>query len=300
MPTAQSKLKSLSFIAVGPPRTGTTWLHEALVGRANLPRHNKETKFFDIHYAGGFEWYVAHFEPSSELPAGEVCPTYFCSKLARERIAELAPRPRIICTFRDPVVRIFSHYKIKRAFGDVRWPFEEALSRDPELMESSRYAFYLAEWQREFGKENVLPAFYEDLASDPQGFIDRIAAFIGMPQFRLEQRHLRRVYSSEGAAYPRSLVMTRLGVGVAEWLKAHNWEKTVAAVKRSRLMGLFLGGGGTIESLSPATRLRVREALRPEVEALEKMLDRDLSAWKWDEAEVKPRSRGRSLGASEQ
>ncbi|MGH7843530.1 MAG: sulfotransferase family protein, partial [Candidatus Binataceae bacterium] len=160
-------LKLPVFLGVGPPRTGTTWLHETLVGRANLPPANKEIKFFDRHYDLGLEWYAANFDQSSKLVTGEICPTYFASAAARERIAQLSPRPKIICTFRDPVVRVFSLYKMKRTYGDITWDFKDALERDPELMESSRYAYHLAEWRRIFGEANVLAAFYEDFASDP-------------------------------------------------------------------------------------------------------------------------------------
>ena len=39
-------------------------------------------------------------------------------------------------------------------------------------------------------------------------------------------------------------------------------------------------GGGEFGPLDPALDRRLRERFRPEVEALEKMLGRDLSAWK--------------------
>ncbi|MGH7878275.1 MAG: class I SAM-dependent methyltransferase, partial [Candidatus Binataceae bacterium] len=81
-------LKLPVFLGVGPPRTGTTWLHETLVGRANLPPANKEIKFFDRHYDLGLEWYAANFDQSSKLVTGEICPTYFASAAARERIAQ--------------------------------------------------------------------------------------------------------------------------------------------------------------------------------------------------------------------
>lgn len=269
-----------AFIAVGPPRTGTTWLHEVLEGHADLPRYNKETRFFCTNYAKGIAWYVRHFDPACELIRGEVCPTYFCSAPARERIAKLIPKAKIICSFREPVGRIYSLYKVKRAFARLDWSFEEALSRDLELVESGRYAHYLVAWQRVFGQDNVLPVFYDDLAKDPQGYIDRIVDFVGIPRFQLDAQRLSRVHSSDAMSNPRSRHLTALAADTAEWLKRHRLERVVAAVKGSKLGGMLLGGGEKMPPLSRATADSLRASLRPEIEALEKLLNHDLSSWK--------------------
>jgi hypothetical protein len=67
---------------------------------------------------------------------------------------------------------------------------------------------------------------------------------------------------------------------MADWFKARRLDRVVAAVKSSSLVKLFLGGGPAFEELSPAVTLRLYELFRPEVERLEEMLHRDLSAWK--------------------
>jgi hypothetical protein len=270
------------FIAIGPPRTATTWLHQVLVGHADLPRYNNETRFFCTNYAKGTAWYVRHFDPNSELIRGEVCASYFCSTAARERIADLIPDAKIICSFREPVTRIYSLYKLKRAFAHWDWSFEAALTHDPELMESARYAHYLVEWQHAFGPDNVLPLFYDDLRKDPQGYIDRIVDFVGMPRFQLEERWLRPVHSTETMSNPRNPRLTLLAGNVAEWLKLHRLERLVTAVKDSQLGGMLMGGGEKMPPLSRTAADSLRTALRPEVEALEQLLNRDLSSWKED------------------
>jgi hypothetical protein len=66
---------------------------------------------------------------------GEVAPTYFASAAARERMAEAVPEAKIVCLFRDPVDRIVSLYRLMRVSGLIPWCFEEAIERDPELMD---------------------------------------------------------------------------------------------------------------------------------------------------------------------
>jgi sulfotransferase family protein len=104
-----------SFFILGPPRTGTSWLHEILRGRAILPSSAKETRFFDSHFHRGTDWYRAHYPKTIDGRCiGEVAPTYFASAEARERIAKLFPQARVVCIFRNPVERVLSLYRVKR------------------------------------------------------------------------------------------------------------------------------------------------------------------------------------------
>src|ERR1700749_3066069 len=92
------------FLIVGPPRTGTSWLHTVLSKHANLPNPTKETRFFDLHFDKGLRWYLSHYpKPVDERPRGEIAPTYFGSAVARERIAELIPDAKLVFIFRNPV-----------------------------------------------------------------------------------------------------------------------------------------------------------------------------------------------------
>ncbi len=276
--------KSLpSFFLVGPPRTGTTWVYEALKEHANLPRSTNELRFFDTHYSKGLKWYFAQFgSTSSALPTGEICPTYFYSAEARQRIAALAPNAKIICTFRDPVDRIFSLYRARCAGGLIPfWNFEEALGRDPELLESAKYGFHLSQWQALFGKDGILAMNYEELAHDPQAYVDRIARFVGIPHFQLGAEHIRLVNSFEGIDAPRSFLWTHLAAAIADWLKVHGGGPLVTAVKRSALRRLVLGGGPKIPRLDPDVADRLRALLRGEIAALEEMTGLDFSAWKY-------------------
>ena len=42
-----------SFFVIGPPRTGSSWLHEVLTPHAILPSPSKEMRFFDNHFNRG-------------------------------------------------------------------------------------------------------------------------------------------------------------------------------------------------------------------------------------------------------
>jgi hypothetical protein len=270
-----------SFFIIGPPRTGTTWLHQVLSEYTWLAHPTKETRFFDKHFECGLEWYKAHFRKAGGgRMIGEVAPTYFASPLARQRIAQTIPDAKVVCTFRHPVDRIISLYRLKRAYGLIPWNFEEALARDPELLETSRYAAHLKEWRKTLGDSQLLVTVHEDIERDPQTYLNKIVDFIGVPRMTLAPAQKCRVLTSDELREPRSYGWTRAGILLAEWLKARRLDSMVATAKRVGASKLFVGGGPAFEELTPSQRVRLRRIFRPEVEALEEMLNRDFSEWK--------------------
>jgi hypothetical protein len=277
-----------SFFIVGPPRTGSTWLHELLSQHTQLPSPSKETRFFDTHYHRGLNWYLAHYDADdAKRRMGEVAPTYFASSEARERIALVAPAAKIACVFRHPVERLVSLYRLKRAYGMIRWTLEEAIERDPELMESSNYAGNFRLWQRCFGDDNVWAGTYDDLRQHPQSFMNSLTDFIGIPRFAIAPGEYARVHDSECMTLPRSYYRTRTALIMADRFKAWRLNRIVVALKNSRLRKLILGGGTPFSQPEPEVLAWLYERLRPEVEALEVLLERDLSAWKTPKAASK-------------
>lgn len=270
-----------SFFIAGPPRTGSSWLHEVLREHVNFPHPTKETRFFDIHFHRGIKWYCAHFPTlSTARPTGEIAPTYFASEQARERIAQTIPGAKLVFVFRNPVERVVSHYRMKRAYGMFPWSLEQALDLDRELVLSSRYSTTLKEWQRAFRKEQILLTVYDDLQTDPRAFVHRLTDFIGMPQTTLSKTQLKRTHSSEMMTHPRSYIATWTARTVADWLKARRLDNMVEAVRRSSLFEFFIAGGEPFSDVSPEVLRRLCEIFRPEIDGLESILGRDLSAWK--------------------
>jgi hypothetical protein len=270
-----------SFFIIGPPRTGTSWLYKVLSKYASLSHPTKETRFFDKHFDRGLEWYASHYRKAEgRQPIGEVAPTYFASPQARERIAKLIPQAKIVCTFRNPVDRLLSLYRLKRAYGFIQWDLEEALERDPELMESSRYAAHLKEWQKTFGHTQVLATTHDDMQVDPQAYLDRLVDFIDLPRVKLDPAANRRVLTSEDMTEPRNYYLTRSAILLAEWSRARRLDTIVDAAKKWGALKLFVGGGAPFPEVPSEQRAKLRKLFRPDVDELEEMLNRDLSPWK--------------------
>ena len=83
---------------------------------------------------------------TARMPLGELSPMYFASPQARERIAKHLPECKIICSFRDPVERAYSNYRLLRRNAFTKADFERAATTRGDLLESSRYGTHLADW----------------------------------------------------------------------------------------------------------------------------------------------------------
>lgn len=279
---AQSPGRGLpSFFLIGPPRTGTTWLYSLLSKYTRLPYPTKETRFFDQYYERGMEWYASHYRKAdSDRKIGEVAPTYFASSKACQRIAQLIPGAKVVCTFRNPVDRVWSLYRLKRAYGMIPWNFEEALVRDRELFESSRYVFHLREWINALGADQVMVTVHDDIQADPQSYLDNLVDFIGVPRVKLLPAHKPRLLASANMTQPRNYYWTRGATLLSQWAKKRRLDSLVSAAKKWGAMNLFVGGGSAFVEMSSSQRTCLRKLFRPEIELLEEMLNRDLSNWK--------------------
>jgi hypothetical protein len=273
-----NRLRLPQTIAVGPKRTGTTWLYENLLGQVGLPYGVKETHFFNRFYDQGIEWYGRHFlHCSDNLPIVEVCPSYFHSQAAQKRIAAHIPGCKIICTLRNPADRAYSLYRLYKIYGETTLTFEEAFEGIAEFKESSLYIQHLRSWQENFGSDNVLIMIFNDLKQNPQGYIKRICDFIGIPEIVFNEDALK---APEKELLSRNRHLAYLGEQMGFLLRYFQMYKVLNALKRLGLRKLLFEGGKDLPPINPETAKRLRAYFLPEVEGLEKIMGRDFSGWK--------------------
>lgn len=278
--TETAKRRLPNIIAVGPPRTGTTWLDAVLRGHIGLPSGVKETQFFKWNYDKGIDWYAWHFRDcSDELPVMEICPSYFNDVPSRQRIKEHIPDCKIICTLRDPVERLYSVFRRYSGFSGFK-SFEQMIKDAPDLFEASNYVAHLREWFAEFGESNVLVAFYDDLDKSPQDFLDSICRFAEIENFSVHATETGTKKVNTSTSRPRSRALAMAAGRLRGWMLSHRLHKAINLWRRSPLWKICFEGGEKFGPPSPELEKRLRDHFRPSVEALEKLLGRDLAAWK--------------------
>ena len=267
------------YFAVGPTRTATTWLYHVLAGRIGLPTGIKETQFFIWNYDLGLDWYRSHFRDCpADLPLMEIAPTYFDSAAARRRIASYIPSAKIICTLRDPVERAWSHYKHWQQRGLIKAPFETAVFDHGQIVSASHYADHIRAWRNDFGSANVMVLLYYDFRADPQRYVDTLAAFLGISHFDLSQSPVANSKVNHAERMPWSHRSARRARKLRDFLIRRRLYRLVRLGEP--IWQACFNGGDPYPPLDPALERRLRRHFQPEVERVERLLNRDLSFWK--------------------
>jgi hypothetical protein len=198
------------FVIIGAMKSATTTLQEQLVCQPGIFMSTpKEPNFFSDsdQFSKGFAWYESLF---SVAPAGSLlgeASTHY-TKLPTypdtiSRMHEVLPDVRLVYVMRHPVDRLVSHYMHEWSMGAISCDINEAVSSYSELIAYSRYASHLQPYFETYGRENLLPVFFDRLVSSPQQELERICSFIGYtkrPTWRTDlapsnvsQQRIRRV-----------------------------------------------------------------------------------------------------------
>jgi hypothetical protein len=269
-------------IGVGPPRTGSTWLYNALRDVVDMPAGVKEPQFFSRFYDKGIDWYAHHFRyATGRRPIAEISPPYFFHADTPERIKTHIPNCKIVATMRNPVDRIYSVYKLMRHYGWVRrGTLDEVLQVNPNLGGGNRYAAHLQTWFDTLGRENVLVTMYDELRDDPQAYLDRVCDFVSIPRIKLAPRP---DLSGDVNSFARAPKNRRLALNASKlmyWLKGRQAYGLINALERYGVWEFCGGRGDPYPRLTIEQEERLRERYLPEVEALETLLGIDRAAWK--------------------
>lgn len=291
------------FFVVGAPKCGTTTLHHWL--RAHpalfLPEHKEPMYFcgYDGSWRGpgaAIVWrkvvaelrdYQALFAAApATARAGEASVDYLHEEAAARNIRAAIPQARIVAVLRQPVERAYSeHMHLVRDASDAP-DFETALEREPQRITErwipmyhhvrrSRYHDAVRRYFELFGAESVRVLLYEDLLADPAGFLGAVHAHLGVePRPPPDEavlnpgRGVRRHWLNRLVVSPPPAVKKAAAV-VPERLRATLRDAAVASNR------------APAPPLAPEVARRVFERyFRADVEALESLLGRDLSAWK--------------------
>jgi hypothetical protein len=280
LPNAAQRLPAIFY--VGTQRTATTWCWEIFKSHANLPEYYKETGYFSTNFDKGMKWYLSHYRNAVENRVTmDIDPDYFYHEIASKRIADLVPGAKIICSFREPVERLHSLYKLLARNAAIPLkPFEDIVASDYRFCESARYGTHLRRWIETFGCRNVLILFYCDLLSDAQTYVSRICRFLGVSDIELTPAQKQPVWSASGVRKPGRLAMTRTARVVGDWIWRLRLPLVRRAIRRMKLSKLVLDKGAEFDNVSLEAAAQIRRKLKPEIELLEELSDRDLSAWK--------------------
>ena len=300
------------FFLVGAPRCGTTALSTYLARNPQICfSRPKEPHYFarishvpemDELRRDYLDRYFGHCT-GDHRALGEGSVSYLYAPAAIERILHFNPKAKFIVQLRDPVKMLPSYHLRMRFllqedqadFGTA-WELEASRKKgenipgqclEPSLLYYSEIAGYGAQIERLFkvaGRERTHVILFDDFASDTLGVYRRLLEFLEVDddgQTEFERRLGSHMYRYRWLQKMLFVPATRNGK-VVETLqrKARKYNKDGTKKKGLLKRITKLNKVKTSpEPMSSQMAETVREALRPDIEHLSRLLDRDLGHW---------------------
>jgi hypothetical protein len=272
-----------TFLGIGVPRAGTTWLHELLGSHPEIyvPVRRKELSFFDLHYERGVSWYEKFFPPEQEADRyralGEVTPYYYDCPDCPERIARLGIG-KLVLMLRHPVDRAWSYYGQKIRNGMFRGSFEDFLTQSKwPVVEQGHYSGYLRNYLRHFDRDQILVLLFERALSELPATKHSLATFLGVSEAGFAGMTAGEAVNP--SYVPRSQWLYGLAFRISKVCRHYDLDWVVNAAKNLGLRQA-LGTSGKVVPMRAETRIRLDALFQPEIGRLEKLLDISLDVWR--------------------
>ena len=267
------------FVIIGAMKCATSTLHDQLSSVSGISMSEpKEPNFFsdEQNWERGIGWYESLFElmPRSDLKGESSThytkrPTY---PRCVDRMHEHLKHAKLIYVMRHPIERIVSQYihEWSQRVIEKDCSIDTAIERYPMLVDYSRYSMQLLPFIERWGREAVLPVFFERLMRDPQPEFERIGRFLGIESPMVwDQESARNVSSERQRRSP--LLDSILRNPAIQVLRRSILPENMRARLRSRW---------TMKErpeLSPEATETLRAQLDPDLEVLGKWIGRDLT-----------------------
>jgi hypothetical protein len=149
----------------------------------------KETGFFFENYERGLNWfseqYFSHYEGESEV--GEASAGNMLHREVAPRIKKHCPEAKLIFVLRDPVERIWSHYRFDINIGSLppTADFSELIRDETSdwretMIELGMYHEQLVHYASHFDDEQMHILLFDNFAENTEHVVRQLFQFIGL------------------------------------------------------------------------------------------------------------------------
>lgn len=177
-----------TFVGIGAPRCGTTWLYKLLLGHPQIyvPPTRKQISFFTKYFDRGLKWYESFFpagaESTSYRELGEFTPDYLYAENGAEKILQVPSINKLILIVRNPSDRLYSSYNNAVTMKNYRGSFQSFIKEFPHFVDQGFYSKYLGNFLQLFGRQKILILVFEDAVRDVAKTKEEIARFLNIDE----------------------------------------------------------------------------------------------------------------------
>lgn len=269
-----------NLFVIGAMKAGTTSMHAYLDLHPEVfGSADKELRFFaDPECRRWVGRYQQYFQPGTKYRL-ESSPVYTKAPTipgVAARMAELVPDAQLIYLVRDPIDRVIADYVEKRHWGATNAPLEEELADADDLgnqwVAPSRYASQLQEFTAHFRPSQIHVVDQAALAADGPATVLSVLTSLGLEPIDLSAGlQMHNVGEGKGSVPPWVHAARRGPIG--------RLARRIPPGARGALIRRLRRRPEERPTLSPATRDRLREILKPEADALRSLTGQDFASW---------------------
>ncbi|MCB0514544.1 MAG: sulfotransferase domain-containing protein [Chitinophagales bacterium] len=289
----------IDFIGIGVAKAGTTWIADKLRLHPELFIPEKKELFYfnDINdeyepvanyrHTKSLDWYHDYFSNATQKQlCGEISNPYLHIPNAAEAIYRYNPHLKLFAILREPVSRAYSHYLYNVHRHHVNYPpFEESIRQKSSFLEQGFYYKHLSRYLTYFDASQIKIMFYDDLQQDMETFYTELLQFLGVSIF-IPQNLTEKSNETKTARFPwinKSLDKIRYQ------LHQNNLHAILPLLRKTGIIPLaeYIRDKANAKKMQAQTTIlaedtqkRLREMYLSDIENLEKLTQRDLSAWK--------------------
>lgn len=236
-----------NFFVIGAGRSGTTFIYQALCEHPQVYSPGfKETFYFNRLFHKGKDWYGSLYhdaDAARHKAIGDFTMEYYLFPETAKRIRSLIPNPKIICTLREPVERVFDHYYWDQLTFDIYSykDYRKGLSftefaKNGRVFRFGDYYNCLRPFYEEIDSRDILILFLDELRTDPKSYLDRIFSFLEIDRTFSPSCSGEKVNKLR---HPRLPSLAALGYKILEGLKGRGDKKGLDYVSSLRDNRLF-------------------------------------------------------------
>jgi len=289
-----------NFLIVGAAKSGTTSLYQYLKQHPDIfmPEWKELSLFIGdpygpLHRVKKPDYYrIAFSKIKNQSAMGEASTAYLFDEAAPGIIKEQLGAIRIIIILRDPVAMSYSLYNHQfRKEGETLNNFEEALAQEEQRRNNlefrkdcygwhANYYYYhrglyyeqVKRYMDAFGKENVRVIIFEELTTDTINVVKEIFQFLGVDDTFVPEI---RVHNPAGSIIkiPKFWSDKGLLLKTAQFVFSKNLIKKIPHLLRNM-------GHKPLQPINAATAEKLRKKFYADICRLEKLIAKDLAAWK--------------------
>lgn len=304
-----------NFLCVGFPKCGTTSLQEILKQHKDiyLPEVKEAGYFIDsLEYTKGIKWYLKRYfsDVKNEKIIGEINGGLTGGFYARNIRKDLSKDLKIIFIMRNPVDRLYSHFKYKLKVGrslnhiDIYTKLSDTKAFDlfvndnikysnkfkvwntvtsgaTYFIEQGKYSEYICEYLKYFPKENLKFIIFEEYIKNPEEIYKDLFKFLNISYIKEINYHKK---ANEGNKEPRNEVCFRMNEFVTDiwqwYLRSakfsNNKTDKIILNIRDFLWNIFNKTKIDKNDMSSDSRIKLEDYYRKDKEILKKLLQKDL------------------------